>query len=426
MRWLLTPILWLLAVLVALGVLWRLWRGHNVVLRGRWKPRFIRMVVVILVVLGVGVEKGDSAPVGLSKQNKTKTEDALPPSVTPDVLARWIELQAPRGPWLQFKQTFTRLGYAEGRTAARLRKSVETLAQRLPERFRALVLADLKALGEGKEAPRAGVRELTAALDELERAGYCDNWISAYLWRKTAGALDGAERRPVVDLFARLCGHARLANALVRAQAQVRPLMQPPRAWMGKGGGMRFPPGGFQGGGPRGAGIAAQLLQSLRQLYPTSDTGTWEHGVLVSVTVGKGSAPVTLVRAGQGQVPQAEGQLMLGRLDLLETTAGDRPVILEHAWLGRLELPAGRLLSVWELPAYLSEKGKAEARKVIADALAGNAGAARRLEQMLPLAHALLRDALATSPKAGGAPRLRLILGEFDELPAPRGPGGGS
>lgn len=62
MRTLLAPLLWLLAVAVALFVLWRAWRGRPVVLRGRWEPRFVRMVAVALVVLGAA-EKGRAAPV---------------------------------------------------------------------------------------------------------------------------------------------------------------------------------------------------------------------------------------------------------------------------------------------------------------------------------------------------------------------------
>jgi hypothetical protein len=36
MKLLLIPVLWLLAAAVAVAVLWRLWRGQNVVLYGRW------------------------------------------------------------------------------------------------------------------------------------------------------------------------------------------------------------------------------------------------------------------------------------------------------------------------------------------------------------------------------------------------------
>src|SRR5262249_31702877 len=85
----------------------------------------------------------------------------------------------------------------------------------------------------------------------------------------------------------------------------------PAGGWGGgfRGGGFQ---GGFPGGGFRGAGVAAQLLQATRQLYPTSDAGTWEHGPVALLTVAPGSAPVTLVRAGQGQMPQTGGQLRLG------------------------------------------------------------------------------------------------------------------
>src|SRR5947209_6251480 len=52
MKWLLAPFLWLLALALTALLLWRLWRGKPVVLRGRWSPRVIRLVAVLLVFLG--------------------------------------------------------------------------------------------------------------------------------------------------------------------------------------------------------------------------------------------------------------------------------------------------------------------------------------------------------------------------------------
>src|SRR5262249_32842925 len=106
------------------------------------------------------------------------------------------------------------------------------------------------------------------------------------------------------------------------------------------------------------------------------------------------------------------------RLDLLETTPGDKPVVLEHAWLGRIELPPGKLFSVWDLPAHLSDGAKAAAKKMVLEALEGKPEAARRLEQSLPLTQAFVHAGLAASPLAPGAPRLRLILTQFDDVPA--------
>jgi hypothetical protein len=435
MKWLLVPILWLLALLVALTVLWRLWRGKPVVLRGRWTPRFVRMVVVILVVLGVGVEKTKAAPVRVPGDKK-KSSESLPPTVTAASLAAWVELQNPRGNWIRFKQAYTLLTQSQSpeKPAASAFDAADALARTLPTKFRAIVLEDLKALQASKPAAPLSAVELTTALDELECAGYVDHWANAYLWRKSA-SLQGSERKAVIELFARLARHARLANTLIQAQGRVRPLLQAPRAWMSKGGHTRFPPvggpamrGGFpQGlpGGLPGAGLGlggginprapGELLAAARELYPRSDLGTWQRDGLALFTVAQGSAAVSLVRAGQGQVPQTQGTLRLGRLDLLETTPGDRAVVLEHAWLGRVELPAGKLLSAWDLPGHLSDKAKAEVRQTVKEALAGKEEAARRLEQSLLLTQSFIRAVLPQSPGARGAARLRMILALFDD-----------
>jgi hypothetical protein len=133
-------------------------------------------------------------------------------------------------------------------------------------------------------------------------------------------------------------------------------------------------------------------------------------------------------------VPQSEGRITIGRLDLLESAPGDRAVILEHRGLGQCEIPAGKLVTIWDLPQYVSEKGKTTLQKQVADALAGNAAAARQLELSLPLAHSFIREGLQSSPHAKGAPRLRMILALFDDVPTPPpadpqltpyGPGGG-
>jgi hypothetical protein len=45
--------------------------------------------------------------------------------------------------------------------------------------------------------------------------------------------------------------------------------------------------------------------------------------------------------------------------------------------------------------------------------------AALRLERAMPLVHTDLRAALEKTPNAKGAPRMRLILSLFDDVPMP-------
>src|SRR5262249_61735840 len=120
------------------------------------------------------------------------------------------------------------------------------------------------AIQTGVPAPASSAKELTAALEELEKNGYFDHWASAYLWRKTAGALDGAERRTVIELFGRFERHARVTNALLVAHSRMRPLMAPPQAWRGEGG-RPPPPFAPQGPDPQ---KAARLPHTGTEGYP--------------------------------------------------------------------------------------------------------------------------------------------------------------
>jgi hypothetical protein len=416
MRWLITPLLWLLAAAVALGILWRMWRGKPVVLRGKWTPRFLRMVAVILVLVGLGTDRTDATPVPVGEK-KGKTEGELPPGLTTEVIEKWALLHTNTSEWSIFKQRFSRALQSGQQLAQPELQQLHTLARSLPERLQALLLADLHALQTGKPAAAPAARELSAVLDEAERKGFLDPWLLAHVWRKTA-SLDGGERKALTDLMARLHRDARLCNALIACQARIRPIMEPPAGWRSKAA-VRPPQFNAQFAHALKLQHTADLMNRLRDTYTSADAGTWTKEALTQLTVEKGSASVTLIRAGQPGVPQTEGSLVLGRLDLLDTTDGDRPALLTHRLLGRIEIPAGRLVSVWELPRYLPEKGKDAVRKLVADALAGKEDAARRLEQMLPLAHPFLREALQSSPKAEGAPRLRLILTQFDDVPMP-------
>src|SRR5262245_47218190 len=99
MKWLIAPLLWTLALVVALGVLWRLWRGKPIVMRGRWTPRFVRMVAVFLVFLGIGAGKSDAAPVKPDEGKKGKVDDQLPPHISADVMSKWVVLQWRNSDW---------------------------------------------------------------------------------------------------------------------------------------------------------------------------------------------------------------------------------------------------------------------------------------------------------------------------------------
>jgi len=415
MKWLLTLLLWGLAVVVALGVLWRLWRGKTVVLRGRWTPRFVRMVAVTLVFLGIGTGQNDAAPVKQTEGKKGKVDDQLPPHITKDVVAKWLAPQARTGEWMRFKQTWTLLMQRAEPGLETVERALQ-LSQALPERLRVLLREDLRAMAGGPSPAAANPRDLALALEEAERGGYIDPWLCAYVWRKAAVLTDGSERKAIVDLMAKLHRHARLANALIAAGARLRPLMLRPQPWGTKSG---RPPAWAQQQQlfAPGAGLAVDLLPALRSQFATADAGTWDSQGLTIFAVAQDSAAATMIRVGQAGVPQTSGMVRFGRLDLLETTPGDRPVLLTHRVFGTLTLPPGKLISVWDLPQYLSAKGKEQLKKTVADALDGKDAASRLLEQHLPLAAPFVRAGIHASPKAAGAPALRLILTQFDDVP---------
>src|SRR4051812_35744992 len=96
MKWLILPVLWFLAACLASFVLYRLWRGKPVVLRGRYSPRLVRMVVIVLVICGVGVTKkttSESTAAPLPVKPERPEDAVLPESITPDVIGQWLSHQ---------------------------------------------------------------------------------------------------------------------------------------------------------------------------------------------------------------------------------------------------------------------------------------------------------------------------------------------
>jgi hypothetical protein len=397
MKWLLLPLLWVVAVVVAVGIAWRLWRGQHVVLRGRWSPQVIRLVVILLVFFGVGVPKTRSAPAPgpAADKGSGQADDGAAAVLTPKAVRAWEALERPGSSWTRFKQGFTLV--QQDKTAGKVDPALVKL---LPAHFRTLVEADLA----GKAAAEKPA-DLLLALDDLEAAGYFDHWAGAYLWRKTAGA----DPQDLFTLYARLHRHARLTNTLIRAAAQGKPILLPPRAWMGKA--------GRPVGGP--ALSAEQFAGIVGEVYAEADDGTWKQDATAVFVLAEGSAPVSLYHGGRRLTPAAGETFRFGRLDLLDVPAGDKPVVLDHAWMGKVTLPAGKPAGVWDLPGCLSDDGKAALNKAVADALGGSEEAAEKVERALPLAHRAVRDALKGSPNAKGAARLRLVLSLFDDAVMP-------
>jgi hypothetical protein len=410
MKWVLAPLLGLTAVALAFFVLWRLWRGRPVVLRGRWAPRVLRLVAIVLVVLGIGADEGRPVPVKPADRGgeRRAERDPLPATVTAAAVGNWLFLQQLASPWARLKQEYTRLA-ARSADAVAL-KALRTGLTGVPAPLRSFLEADLEAREHGKSPPHVAPGRLVSALDQLEPQGYYDPWLTAYLWRQSASA-GPDEGKELTELYARLYRHARVANALVRARARIKPVLQPPRAWMSKAGPAKV--GMLREGDHTLAG--AEVLGAAKVLFATSDIGTWQRDGLVILTVTKDAGAVTVLRGDWPAERQPGERVRLGRLDLLTRSAPGKAVALDHEWLGRLTLPAQRVVSVWDLPRCLSREGRARLEAQIEKGLDGDEMAAARLEQALPLAHTDLRQALARRPDAPAAARMRLILSLFDD-----------
>jgi len=415
MKSILLPLLWLAAVVVAAAVIWRIWRGKNVTLRGRFSPQFVRMIVIVLVLLGVGVEKGLADPPSRlpgrdTDTRSTESEDGLPGAVNEETIARWRYFSVQRSGWKEAKQALVKLEIAAGQPDPQALEEAKESTRWFPGRFGKIVAADVAALEQGQPAPRVGADELIAAIDDLQRQGLFDPWAGSRLWRKTSLLGVQANRAEVIRLFAQLHQHARIVNTLIRAHAEVKPIPISPRAWMSKAGPsreMRL----------REISVRQQLLASARRLYPSSDAGTWQRDAVVELTLAEDTAEPNLVRQGRPTTLRQGQWVCLNRLDLIQTPAGKGPTVLEHAWLGRIELPPDRLVTVWDLPGHLSDEAAGKVKQTVLDALSGDAQAAVRLERALPLTQRAIRQGVAEAPNASGAPRLRMILTLFDDSP---------
>ena len=411
MRWIAILLLWIAAVVLAVVILRRVRRGKPIVLTGRWSPRLVRTIAIVLVVLGTN-EKDGTREVGAApaKLPIRESGDELPKAIQPYTVQLWIVEHQENGPLAQGRRAIVRALAGKKPTDGDA-ATAQGLVNRLPAKLMAIVQAELTAAVVGKPAPVATNAELLAALDEMEKAGRYDYFWNAYVWRKSAASTDPAGR---VELFAHVRQHARVTDALIRAHAEVKPLMLPARAWMGKAG----PPAGFIGGTYAVETALPDIVKVANDVLPTTDEGTWKRDGVTLLRPVAGSPAPRLVRTGKDRELAADESTRFGRLDLLRT--GEQAAVVELDGLGKLDLPANRLVSVWELPDLLSDAAKQKLDATVHEALKSNAEeASDRLERCLAVSHQAIRTGLKELPNAKGAPRLRLILSLFDDTVMP-------
>jgi len=401
--------LWLLAGFAAVGIVYRLWRGKPIVLRSQWSPRVVRMVAILLVTLGLApadTSPSLGAPVDLSKN---QNNEELPRTVNPNTLLQWHQRQSARDPWMTFKQSFTQLSLNQGQAAPA--QTLERELAVMPPVMRSHFQAELAAIRK-QEPIKYAADDLLAVLDAAEQHGYCDHWLNAHLWRKTA--LLPEKNRAAI--FARLHRHARVTDSIIKAFAEVKPTLNiSPRAWMSKAG----PSAAERQQMQLYQNQLKEVLTVSGKLFGVIDEGTWKRDAVTRFRVSKESAVFELQRGARRQALSAGDEFRFGRLDVLTVPTGDKQSVIEHPWLGTIGLPAGKSISVWDLPALLTNEQRKKIDEEVAAALQGNEDAADRLELALPLVHGAVRVGLKESPQARFAPRLRMLLALFDDAVMP-------
>ncbi|MEZ4428136.1 MAG: hypothetical protein R3A51_10670 [Nannocystaceae bacterium] len=368
------------------------------ILRGTARATAVRVVALLQVALALGLERARPA------RAAAPPPTAAVPLPSSEALGAWyLDTSRTTRAEPKVRRLLAHALYDDANPPS-LAEIEAAFHGRLPGKLAAVILARLDPLA-ARPSAGSGDHELLAALDEAEQSGLFDPWIPALLWGQIAKlpepkAADARARRR--ELLARLRRHALLCDALTRAAFEIGPV--------------EFSPWRSKAARPivdteRAYGFALQM--GLAQHLARPDATTWATSATIELRV-ISAVGLTIARDGAPAAVSAGAKLRIGRLDLLETAATSQ-AILEHPTLGRLPLPQGRSLSVWQLPELLQGRARELAEDKVQRALAGDPSAAAWIEATLPLTHALLRAGLRKDPRGRGAPTLRMILALFDD-----------
>ncbi len=410
--------MWLATAFVAALVAWRLWRGRNVVLRGRVSPRLMRMVVTVLVVAGfVGAGSGgEDAPQrrhGASDAGAAASADeAAPQALNEQSVNQWIHRFIYSDSLRLHKQHWVMLEAGQIDDAALLAE-LRRYAGYAGKPLDAMLTADVEAMIAGEAPPAVEATVLQETIDACIAQGRFDPWLVGYLWRKSEGLSPQTPMVPRIAINESLHRWARLNSALLRARAAAGPVPVSPRAWMSKAAPSPKMRLDF-------ATYVKRISAEAQRLYPHVDAGTWDHEAIVPLQV-TGKEPITLIRDGWRDELKPGQRFIFRRLDIIET--GKHRATLAHTWVGPIALPPTRCFTGTQLANHLEadrDSRDTVLGPVVRKALDGNAAEALMLERALPLVHKRLRNAVASRPDAKGAPRLRLILSAYDETTVPQ------
>lgn len=403
-----TIVLWVLALSVAAWALWRVSRGRRALADGRWSPRFVHMVAVLFVALG-GCPRSAPDSVPATPPPRADVDPGRVPEPTvalakepPAALARGLrghfELAAERGDLSDMTRAMIdgqwtdAIAYAEGVASVAGGQALrDALVELCRQRAR-------------RVAPTfEQIASAVAAAGELP-VYYAP--LAAALWRELhALSTDSLDAAAVAGVLHQLEDQHRMAAALQRAQADTGPVTF--RPWLKKS----APPRDYDP-----LTLPAGLDEAVRRAYAATDAGSWASESTLPLHLVSTDATVILHRSGKAIRLAAGTELKLRRLDVIEVAAQSRaPARFDNPLAGALSVAPGAMLTAWTVDRQLSAAARTAIDDLVERAMTGNDDAIARLESHLPAAATAIRRAVAATPAAAGAAKLRLVLALFDE-----------
>jgi hypothetical protein len=293
-------------------------------------------------------------------------------------------------PWTELKRRIASLPAAKtDEERAKASRSVEQIAQQ-----RAVIRLV-------REDPSLTVADLEAVLDRLEGKGTYDDFLAGLVFRNTKTVGDADLPR----LLGRVERHAAISAALRTSEVRTRPIQLEalrPEAWRSKA--LKLP---FKQLGPASCELVSDaFVPEARAAFEAGTVLTWDRDAVMQLTLVDGEA--SLARRA-GWEPLVRGATVKWRrVDMIVANKGD--VVMRHATLGDLRIPAGATLGPWNFADALGEDARRSIDEQLERAARGDRASVDALAAILPAARAAIAKELAAGPESPGAPALRMLM----------------
>ena len=397
MKTLLTVLFWVAAAGLALLLLLRVCRGKPLMI-SKSSSRVLSMAVFLLVLLGVGSERGIGQTEGTSvEDSRRRLLENTPQLLQSEAfVAGWRRMNAVEATSEFYRDLELLSAGSEAPQAADVLARVLG-AVPFREPAQSVVRSILKAkFGAAEESVPLTAEAVLLSLDAVEaQAAIHPAQIRVFSF--AAPLVAPTDPEGAVRLLTRLHAQARMHEALVAASFGVQPYQA--RAWMSKAGA----PTEVRMAEVRAVG---RILGALPYEYATRNAGLWDREARARVVLKSGEG-LRVVAGGQS-LPVAPGaEFEMARLSAWRT---QQAAVVHHDWLGAIELPADRLIFAFQLPDLLKAEALARVAAVGGAALLGSEDAGGKLERSLPLTPPAMLAGCQANPQAKGAPALRLLL----------------